>query len=135
MFQPLIYISTWKIKEGKLEDYKRFTRELMEIVETKEPQLIAFNMFLNEDETEMTSIQIRPNAASIDFHMQVVQQMLGEEMNEWVARADFVEPKYIEIYGAPSTALLEADQPKVEAGVPRSIKPIHMAGFTRSTAG
>lgn len=135
MFKPLIYLSTWKIKEGKLEDYKRFVKELMEIVETKEPQLIAFNVFLNEDETEMTSIQLHPDAASMDFHMQVLAQILKVDMVEWIERADFIEPKHIEIYGTPSAALLEADQPLVDAGIPRSIKPLHMAGFTRSNAG
>jgi len=135
MFKPFIYMSTWKIKEGRLEDWKRFTRELVENIEAKEPQLIAFNIFLNEDETEMTSIQIHPDAASIDFHMQVLQQVLGGDMNEWVERAGFLEPKHIEIYGTPSAAVLEADRPRVEAGIVRRIKPLHIAGFTRSTAG
>jgi hypothetical protein len=92
-------------------------------------------MYFNEDETEMTSIQIHPDAASMDFHMQVIQQVLGGDMNEWVKRADFLEPKHIEIYGTPSAAVLEADQPRVEAGIPRSVKPLHFTGFTRSTAG
>ena len=135
MIKPFIYMSTWKIKEGRLEDWKRFTRELVENIEAKEPQLIAFNIFLNEDETEMTSIQIHPGAASTDFHMQVLQQVLGGDMNEWVERAGFLEPKHIEIYGTPSAAVLEADRPRVEAGIVRRIKPLHIAGFTRSTAG
>lgn len=135
MSEPLIYISTWRIKEGKLEDYKRFTKEFLEIIKAKEPQLIAFHLFLNEDGTEVTSVQIHPDAASMDFHLQMVEQVLGEEMFEWVERTDFVEPKQIEIYGTPSAGLLEADQPLVESGIARSIKPLHIAGFTRSTAG
>ncbi|MCI0555486.1 MAG: hypothetical protein L0287_31455 [Anaerolineae bacterium] len=135
MSEPLIFISTWRIKEGRLEDYKQFTRRLMEIIEAKEPQLIAFHAFINEDGTEMTSIQVHPDAASMDFHMQVVTQALGEEMGEWVKRADFLEPKHIEIYGTPSAGLLEADRPLVESGIPRNIKPLRIAGFTRSLAG
>ena len=72
MAETLIYISTWRIKEGRLEDFKRFTRELVDIFEAREPQLIAFNVFLNEDETEMTSIQVHPNADSMDLHLQEV---------------------------------------------------------------
>ena len=135
MSEPLIYISTWRIKEGKLEDFKQFTRELVEIYEAKEPQLIAFHIFSNDDGTEMTSVHIHPDAASMDFHMQVVEQALGEDMRKWVERADFLEPKHIEIYGTPSAGLLEADRPLVESGIARSIKPLHIAGFTRSTAG
>ena len=135
MFKPFIYMSTWKIKEGRLEDWKRFTRELVENIEAKEPQLIAFNIFLNEDETEMTSIQVHPDADSMDFHMQVLARALGEEMSDWVGRADFIEPKHIEIYGTPSAGLLEADQPLVESGLARTVKPLHIAGFTRATPG
>jgi hypothetical protein len=135
MSEPLIYISTWRIKEGKLEEYKRFTKEFLDLIKDKEPQLIAFHLFINEDGTEMTSIQIHPDAASMDFHMQVVEQVLGEEMLEWVDRADFVEPKHVEIYGTPSANLLEADQPLVDSGIMRGIKPRYLAGFTRSSAG
>ena len=45
MIKPLIFISTWKIREGRLEHYKQFAKELIEHVKTKEPQLIAFNMY------------------------------------------------------------------------------------------
>ena len=135
MIKPLIFISTWKIKEGRLEDYKQFARELIEHFKAKEPQLIAFNTYFNEDETEMTSIQVHPDAASMDFHMQVLAKVIGEDMVEWIDRADFLEPKHIEIYGTPSAKLLEADQPLVDAGIPLSVKPLHFAGFTRSTVG
>jgi hypothetical protein len=106
---------------------------MVEIYRKNEPQLIAFNVFLNKEETEMTSIQIHPNAASMDFHMQEVERALGEEMRNWVERADFIEPKNIEIYGTPSISLLEADQPFVDSGIARSIKPLLLVGFTRST--
>jgi hypothetical protein len=135
MSKPLIFVSTWKIREGRLEDYKQFSKELIEHIKAKEPQLIAFNMYFNEDETEMTSIQVHPDAASMDFHLQVLANVIGEDMIAWIDRADFLEPKHIEIYGTPSTTLLEADQPLVEAGIPRSVKPLHFAGFTRSAAG
>jgi hypothetical protein len=135
MSKPLIFVSTWKIREGRLEDYKQFARELIDHVKAKEPQFIAFNMYFNEDETEMTSIQIHPDAASMDFHMQVLAKVIGQDMIEWINRADFLEPKHIEIYGTPSAKLLEADQQLVDAGIPRSVKPLHFAGFTRSAAG
>jgi len=135
MIKPLIFVSTWKIKKGRLEDYKKFAKEFMEHVKTRESQLIAFNVYFNEDETEMTNIQVHPDAASMDFHLQVLAKVIGEDMIEWIDRADFLEPKHIEIYGTPSAKLLEADQPLVDAGIPQSVKPIHFAGFTRSTAG
>jgi hypothetical protein len=134
MSGPLIYLSTWRIKEGRLEEFKQFSRELINVVESKEPQLIGYNIFLSEDESEVTVMHIHPDGASMDFHMQVLQQALGEEVRDWVERADFLEPKHIEIYGTPSAALLEGDRPLVESGIPRHIKPRHMDGFTRLPA-
>lgn len=134
MTSPLIYITTWRVKEGRLEEFKRFAGQLVELVEAKEPQLIAFNMFLDESNSEMTSIQVHPYAASMDTHMGVVGGILGEEMADWAGRADFLEPIDVEVYGAPSEGLLEADRPAVEAGIPRRIKPIHLAGFARSAS-
>lgn len=60
MAEPLIFISKWKVKEGKLEDLMRYYKEILKIVEANEPPLIAFHGFVNEDGTEMTSIQIHP---------------------------------------------------------------------------
>lgn len=134
MSGPLILVTTAKIKEGRLEDYKRFVRKSLESFEAREPRPIAMNVFLNEDETEMTSIQIHPDADSVDLHLEVLDQVLGEDMAEWVDRADFLEIERIEIYGAPSAKLIAADQRWVDSGVmTRSIKPVHVAGFTRSS--
>jgi len=63
MSKPLIVISTLKVKEGKLEDLKRYYKRILDIVETNEPRLIAFHGSLNEDGTKMTSIQVHPDTA------------------------------------------------------------------------
>lgn len=135
MSEPLIYIITWKLKEGRLEDYKQFFRGFVERIKAREPQLIAVHGYLNEEQNEVTVIQIHPDADSMDYHMQVVEQVLGGDMIEWVEKADFFDPMHIEIYGTPSADLLEADRQAVEAGLPRRIKPRHLAGFTRTSAG
>ena len=134
MSMPLIYISTWKIKKGKLETLKRISQELVDLFMEREQQIVAFNTFINEEGTEMTSIQIHPDADSMDSHMKVLGQAFAEVegMGEVM---ELIEPISIEIYGTPSVSLLESDRQLVESGVPRNIKPILIAGFTRSSAG
>ena len=125
---------TARIKEGRLADFERFAQELLAAFEAREPQIIAFNMYRNEEGTEMASIQVHPDGASMDSHLQVVPKVLGEEMQTWVERADFLEFRSVEIYGMPTEALLETDRPTVESGaLARTIKPVHIAGFTRSS--
>lgn len=129
MAEPFIIISTWRVKDGKLEELKRFQRELSRIVEKNEPQLIAFNAFLNEEGTEMTSIQVHPDAASMDFHLKVIKDYLGEAMS---AVAEFVEPRGMEYYGTPPESLQTSVSNR---GGNLNTKPVHIGGFTRSPAG
>lgn len=57
MSAPVIFVTTARVKEGRVEDFKQFTKELVRSFEAREPQIVAFNVFLNEEGTEMTSIR------------------------------------------------------------------------------
>jgi hypothetical protein len=129
MSEPLIVTSTFRVKEGKLEELKRYYKRILEIVEANEPQLIAFHGFLNEDGTEMTSIQVHPDTASMDFHMQVLRENWDESFSEY---GEMLEVISVEYYGTAPESALEMDL-QGEWGL--SLKPIHIAGFTRFTAG
>lgn len=52
MSEPFIFIGTHSLKEGKLEDFKKYEQELVELVEANEPRLIGFHIFLNQDGTQ-----------------------------------------------------------------------------------
>ena len=68
MLEPLIVVTKARVKEGKLGDFMGYYEKIVQIVEANEPRVIAFNGFLNEDGTQMTSIQVHPDTASMDFH-------------------------------------------------------------------
>jgi quinol monooxygenase YgiN len=129
MTQPFIAIATLRIKEGKLEDFTRAYKEVVEVVKEHEPRMIAFHGFVNDDGTEMTIIQVHPDTHSMDFHMQVLADKLGKH----VAKAlgpELIEPKHVEYYGTPSETALEMD--RQIPGLVIGIKPMHVAGFTRT---
>ena len=92
MAAPFIFIGTHAIKEGKLEEFKETALELVRLVREMEPRMIAFNFYLNEDETEATIVQVHPDADSMLHHMQVARQhiMKGTE--------DLLVTKGIQIY-------------------------------------
>jgi hypothetical protein len=54
MSEPIVYIDTSEIQEGRLEELKRVISELIKFVETSEPPLIAYNVYFNEDGTRIT---------------------------------------------------------------------------------
>ena len=66
MSEAFIFVGTHSIREGKLQDLKQYEQELVALVEANEPRLIAFHIFVNEDGTQATTIQVHPDAASME---------------------------------------------------------------------
>jgi len=130
MSEPLIFIGTHTIREGKLEDFKKSCGVLVEVVEANEPRLIAFNIYVSEDGTEATIVQVHPDPDSMLFHMQVARQHISEAY-----QSDLEKTRRIDVYGKPSDTVLETIRQLAGSGVPLSLKPHHLAGFTRSIAG
>jgi secreted PhoX family phosphatase len=101
MVVPLIFITTITLKEGKLEDFKRYSEQMGKFVEENEPRIIHFEQYINEGGTEMTGVQIHPDEDSMAFHMQVA----GERMAQAYEFIDAI--KSLQIYGEPSDAFVE----------------------------
>ena len=130
MAAPFIVIRTFTIKEGKLEAFKQFLRELFKFIETNEPRLLAINAYVNEDGTEVTFIQVHPDAASMELHEKVAHEHTER------ARREFLDATTsLQVHGKPSDVLLEGTrQLAAGTGVPLSVKPEHLGGFTRLPA-
>jgi quinol monooxygenase YgiN len=126
MSGPFIFVGTHRVKEGKLEEFRADATALAALVEEREPQLLAFNLFFNEDETEATVVQMHPDADSMLVHMQVAAEHITKGTDE------LLETKEIQIYGAPNEAVLGMIAQLTHAGVPINVKPHHLAGFVRS---
>jgi hypothetical protein len=101
---------------------------LLEVVEANEPRLIAFNLYANEDETEVSVVQVHPDADSMLFHMQVAREHITK------ATAELLDTRNMQIYGTPNDAVLGMIRELSQAGVPLIVKPNHLGGFTRSSA-
>ena len=129
MSEPFIFIGTYTLREGKLQDFKQQWLELLEMVEAKEPRLIAFNAYVNEDGTELTIVQVHPDADSMGFHMQVVRDHISEAHQSVVEKTE-----RIDIYGNPSDTVLEMIRQVAESEAPLNVKAHHLGGFTRSSA-
>ena len=51
---------------------------LADVVEANEPRISAFNAYANDDGTEVSVVQVHPDAESMMAHMQVVRQHITE---------------------------------------------------------
>jgi hypothetical protein len=127
MAEPLIFITTLTLKEGKLEDFKHYSEQMAKFVEANEPRLIHFEQYINEDGTEVTGVQIHPDEDSMTFHMQVAAERMAQAY-------EFIEAiKSLHIYGTPSDAFVEQMTPQPADLFPVIVKS-KFAGFNRLSA-
>ena len=125
MFGPFVFIGTHRIADGQLEAFKKDAHALVQLVREREPQLLAFDFFLNEDETEVSVVQVHPDADSMLTHMQVAKEHITE------ATEALLSTKDIQIYGATNEAVVGMISQLTQAGVPLAVKPVHLDGFAR----
>jgi hypothetical protein len=128
MTAPFIHVATYKIKQGKLEDYEKLWRGLVECVKTNEPRLLAFNTYFTEDGTEGTTIQVHPDAESMEFHMKVA----GARILEGYPLLETIES--INVFGTPTEGVREMYAQMAGPGVSVNFKARHLGGFTRLAA-
>ena len=127
MSQPFIYVGTHKIKKGKLEEFKKMWPGHVELCETNEPRLIAFHAFLDEEGSKVAIVQVHPDSASMEWHMEVISKHL-EGATAWL---ESTESELI--YGQPYEGMVELFQ-EYSPGTPITVLPVHEGGFTRTNA-
>jgi hypothetical protein len=129
MSTPLIIISKFRVREGKLEELKRYYQKILDVVEAHNTQAIAFHGFLNEDGTEFIAIQVHPNTASMEYHMQVVKDNYDENFSQFT---QMLEGTTIEYFGTPPESALAMNEISKQV---LTVCPVHIAGFTHSSKG
>jgi hypothetical protein len=126
MSGPFIFIATNRLKPGKLDDERARVPGLIDFVEANEPRLIAFNEYVDEKGTEVAVVQVHPDADSMAFHMEVIAERAATAYAETVDATTGIQ-----VFGTPSNAVVEMLRRQAGAGVPLSVKPRHLGGFTR----
>jgi hypothetical protein len=123
---PFIVKTVSRIHPGKAETYRPVVSEFCKLVEETEPRLLAFHIYVTEDQSSEVVIQIHPDAASMQYHLDV----MGKKVRETFAYSDF---ESLEIYGQPNDELMEWIE-RVSEGVPVTLHEMHWGGFTRLSA-
>jgi hypothetical protein len=129
MSPPFIIIATNRLKAGKLDRERQRVRGLVEFIEASEPRLIAFNEYVNEAGDEVTVVQIHPDAASMEAHMEIVRERALQAYAETLDAT-----MRVQVFGQPTAAILETLRQQAGNGVEVSVNGEHLGGFTRSAA-
>jgi hypothetical protein len=128
MSEPIIFISNQRVKEGKLEEYKLYYRQVAEQTKANKPGTVAHLAYLNEEGSELSIIHIFPDAESMELHMKGVDELAKKAY-------EYVEILSFEIYGKPADTVLERMMQIVGSQIPLNIKPQLIGGYLRFKPG
>lgn len=125
MSAPFIFMTTHTIEESNLDEYMRQDGEFAEFLEANEPDLIEYGVYINDEQTEVTFMFVFPDAQAADTHMQVARDKIGQGL-------EITKTTRLEVYGGnPGPVLGTVLAANAEMGVPLSIKPSLLNGFSR----
>lgn len=123
--ETIVYIDHSRIREDLIDELKAGVQRLVEFIDAREPQLITYGFYIDEDAARMTVVAVHPDSASLERHMDIG----GAEFRKL---AHLVTLTAIECYGRPSERALEQLRNKAatlgDGGAVVSIE--RFAGFT-----
>ena len=128
MSEPIIFISHQRVKEGKLEGYKHYYRQVAEQAKTDKPGTMAHLAYLNDAGSELSILHIFPDAEAMELHMVGVDQLAKKAY-------EYVEILSFEIYGQPAEPVLKRMLQIAGSGIGLSVKPQRIGGYIRFNSG
>jgi quinol monooxygenase YgiN len=100
MAEPIVFVDSSEIREGKLDELRRAVAELAEFVQANETEAISYQVFFSDGGRVMTVVQVHPDSASMERHMEIAGPVFAQF-------ADLVVLRTIDIYGSPSEKVVE----------------------------
>jgi quinol monooxygenase YgiN len=119
MSDHVVYVDRFQLREGKLEDFKRYATEMAELAETNEPGVVSFNYYVDEDGARGMAVFVFSDAQALDVHLDLAGSRF-QEGYELLSATD------IELLGRPSDQAIE-----LARSFNASLKT-KLAGFSRS---
>jgi len=106
--EPIVYIDRSEIREGAIDELRAGVRRLAKFIDRREPQLITYGFYIDDDARKMTVVAVHPDPASLELHLDVG----GEEFRKL---GHLRRVTGIECYGRPSERALEQLREKAAA--------------------
>jgi hypothetical protein len=129
MSEPVVFISHFRVKEGKLDELKRLAADVERNLHEDKPRTVGWLVYLDESGTKVTFVHCFPDAHSMDLHFEGSDERTA-------AVYEFVEPDGFEIYGSPTDQALETmQQAATGSGVSLRVQAERLGGFLRMQPG
>lgn len=126
MSEPFIFIGSYAVKPEFREVAPQRLRDVVALVEEREPQLRSFHFYLDEDRGRAICVQVHPDADSMATHMAVIASHLATAW-DWLDPDSSVQ----QVLGTPPQVLTDYAR---EYDEELDSYPTFVAGFTRAAA-
>ncbi|MBT2515778.1 hypothetical protein [Arthrobacter sp. ISL-30] len=77
MYEPFVYLSTYVVRAGHLDEALEACREVARLVESREPRMLVFQFFADEQGQQITCLQVHAEGESMANHMSVISEHLA----------------------------------------------------------
>ena len=126
MADTIVFVDSSEIREGKLAEVRTAVAEMAAFVEGNEPDPISYQVYFSRDGRRMTVVQVHPNSASMEHHMEVSGPIFARFR-------DLLELRTVDVYGVPSEKVLQQLRGKAQLLGTATVE-VHdfQAGFARS---
>jgi hypothetical protein len=128
--EPIVYLSSWRIKDGKFAEYRRFYEQLLNAIRELDKEVVAFFAFGNSDGTEITNVHVFPDETTLERHMAVIRETMGLLPGELTSILELMEPLGVQVYGTPGGQAAAMDKSMKDDGVPFTGKERYLGGFS-----
>ena len=126
---PVIYIDRSDVHADAVDELKAGLLLLAAFVESHQPQMATYGVYLDEAENQMTVVSVHPDSASLERHI----DLGGPEFKKL---APFLTLREIEVFGPLSERGVELVHQKAAALGDGGVVRLHacFAGFDRVNA-
>jgi hypothetical protein len=91
----IVYIDRSDVSEDRKQDLKAGIRRLVDVIQSREPQLISYAFHLDDEAAAMTVVAVHPDSASLELHLEIGR-------TEFRELGDMITLRRIEVYGSVS---------------------------------
>jgi uncharacterized protein YkuJ len=123
--EPIVFISNQQTREGKLDGYKQYYRQVAELTKENKPGTLGHLAYASVEGTEVSIVHIFPDTECMELHMVGVDSLANKAF-------EFMEITSIEIYGRPSDKVLGILMQIAGSGVALHLKSQSIGGYIRS---
>ena len=127
MSGPFITITSGRVRQGRLAEYRELNAAITALVEEREPRMIAFHVMLSEDGERFTGVQFHPDVQSMEFHVQVAGEVIRKA-------GELLQVETFTVLGPSNESFDSYMKALADSGIAVQHLPDHLRGFTRSSA-